>query len=765
MEDPGSAVERADLILRRLDRIERVLGLNPLPGAAPPVAAAPVHSGPPPARAVGMPAAGVTQAPLPGAAKMPADAPPMAPPAAPSRGAPRRRDRASGDLEKWIGGRWYAVLGALVVVIGIGLFAKLALDRGWLALPVIARCSLGAAFGVVLAGVGEWVRRRFNAWAAFGLYAAGIGSVYACTYAAYRLWAPLTASPALAFALLALVACAGIALAVHSRLAAVGVLSQITGYVTPFLFTDARPNPLVMPSYLTALLGVGLVLAAWHGGMFRVMRAVAWWATVVLGGVWVLASMQDHPVISLAFVVVVWCAVHAELVYSAGREALSAPAPRGIIRVAPGLAFLTSLSSTTWAVVLACVALYAWDRRAGGGPGIPTWASPAAWLVATGLAGMVFAGHLRVLRDAPETDRERLGAGLLVQAGACLFATVALATSGGFEVLAWMGIGAAGVVSGRWLRARAFSVYGFVALGVASVRLLAWDSWSGGLAAPEAAQFGLVFSRWMALCAAGGAAWIVLGEVSRGEKGAWARMARVAAWIGSGMLAAAFVHADASAKSVCVAWCLLALAVAGMRLLLPHLGLRWAGLAVWGAAVGCLAVAYPFMDWDRGAWSVGVHPGMLTALLLAAVGLGLAWFAPEGAERGRWLTRVGAVVTLLLFAATSLEVDRITGALAADERARLAAVSIWWGLFAIGLIAAGFWRRWAMARRAGLVLLGVASLKAVVFDLSGVSEVARVVSFIGLGLMMLAVAVVYSKVSASLATEHEPKAAGGGDDV
>jgi uncharacterized membrane protein len=105
----------------------------------------------------------------------------------------------------------------------------------------------------------------------------------------------------------------------------------------------------------------------------------------------------------------------------------------------------------------------------------------------------------------------------------------------------------------------------------------------------------------------------------------------------------------------------------------------------------------------------------------------------------------------LLLSSTSLEIARIAGVMSSEPTARRAAVSIWWGLVAVGLIVAGFWRKIPAARHVGLGLLAVATAKAMVFDLSTVPPIWRVASFVGLGLLMLGVAVGYARASARLA--------------
>jgi uncharacterized membrane protein len=124
------------------------------------------------------------------------------------------------------------------------------------------------------------------------------------------------------------------------------------------------------------------------------------------------------------------------------------------------------------------------------------------------------------------------------------------------------------------------------------------------------------------------------------------------------------------------------------------------------------------------------------------------------------------IAIALIFIATSFEVRRAALVLVEDGKAQKAALSIWWGVFGLALIAAGFWRRVPPVRHTGLALLAIATGKAIVFDLVDVSQGWRVASFLGLGLMMLAVAVAYARVHATLErasapSEPDPDAADG----
>jgi uncharacterized membrane protein len=108
------------------------------------------------------------------------------------------------------------------------------------------------------------------------------------------------------------------------------------------------------------------------------------------------------------------------------------------------------------------------------------------------------------------------------------------------------------------------------------------------------------------------------------------------------------------------------------------------------------------------------------------------------------------VVLLILLVAGTLEIDRaFASSLAAgftDPRlAGEVAISIFWSLFAIAAVLAGF-RFWSAGLRLfGLILFGITVLKVLLIDLREVRFGYRILSLLGLGLLLLATSVVYGK--------------------
>jgi uncharacterized membrane protein len=71
--------------------------------------------------------------------------------------------------------------------------------------------------------------------------------------------------------------------------------------------------------------------------------------------------------------------------------------------------------------------------------------------------------------------------------------------------------------------------------------------------------------------------------------------------------------------------------------------------------------------------------------------------------------------------------------------------SAWFMLFGAALLAAGFWRHSAFLRWQALLLLAVSIGKVFLVDVSELSQGYRILSFLGLGALLLAVSFVYQR--------------------
>jgi len=400
--------------------------------------------------------------------------------------------------------------------------------------------------------------------------------------------------------------------------------------------------------------------------------------------------------------------------------------------------------------------------------GLASWLAPAAGLAITGSLAVVFGGHLRVLRDTPRTDIESLAAAHAAQAGALLVTTVALSLSGWVEATAWLAMGVAAVVAGRWIAARSLEVYGIILLAIASVRIGTYDLFLGAAGTPWTENSLLVLAPWTVLVVAAGAAWMLVARLmlhtSRDEEGKPAsalhqRHAVVCASVGVAAWMAAPAHPQSAAMAVCLTWLGLSLVLGSVWHFEPRLYLGRLAMVVAAAAVVPWVAASHMEQWLDATTAIGTYPGLWLGLAVAAVLVIHAWAGwrwDEPTELGLPWPLLAAFAAGVVFTATSMEVARSAAILADDETARRAAITIWWSLWGVSAVVIGFWRRVGPVRYVGLALMSIAAVKAVVLDLAGVPPMWRVASFVGLGGLMLAVAVLYGRVSASIGAEENP---------
>ncbi|HTJ29829.1 MAG TPA: DUF2339 domain-containing protein [Acidobacteriaceae bacterium] len=182
-----------------------------------------------------------------------------------------------------------------------------------------------------------------------------------------------------------------------------------------------------------------------------------------------------------------------------------------------------------------------------------------------------------------------------------------------------------------------------------------------------------------------------------------------------------------------------------------------------GLALGCLALGLvalvviepgqmltPVLNARFGAYAVGVAIFAYVALLAQR-----EWKRSEGAEP--WMSlAAGAflIVNALILLAVSLEIHgywsgrQWQGELTAMHVFEMDAqfsYSAWFMVFGAGLLAVGFWRRSAFVRWQALVLVAAAIAKVFLFDMSELSQGYRILSFLGLGVLLLGVSFVYQR--------------------
>lgn len=257
---------------------------------------------------------------------------------------------------------------------------------------------------------------------------------------------------------------------------------------------------------------------------------------------------------------------------------------------------------------------------------------------------------------------------------------------------------------------------------------------------------------------------VLLAQLVRMERGAAdaerdpGRLALVAGAVLACVTAAIPLQLDH--EWITIGWALLAAALAGLYLRIPHRGLLWwtAGLL---AAVFIRLAANPAVLGYHPRGSYAIWNWYLYTYLVPALACFLAaWFLSRGDDRlvppplPRLSSLAAGAAVVLLFllvnieiadffsTGTSLTFSFLTGqaTLAEDLAYTLA-----WAFFAIALFVAGVALSNRPARIAAIVLLLAAVLKGFIHDLASLGGLYRVGAFAGLGVCLALMAVLIQK--------------------
>ena len=176
----------------------------------------------------------------------------------------QREPEKGRNLEETIGSLWAVWVGGLALALGAVFLVKFSIDRGLLGPGV--RILLGLSFSGLLIVLGEWARRRGQAFSFTGfskanipaiLTAAGTMGAFATIFAAYELYGMLPAL--LAFLGLGLVAVATtFAALLHGPLLA--VLGVLASYAAPMLVSTDSPSIPGLGMYILAVSASGFVI-------------------------------------------------------------------------------------------------------------------------------------------------------------------------------------------------------------------------------------------------------------------------------------------------------------------------------------------------------------------------------------------------------------------------------------------------------------------------------------------------------------------------
>ncbi len=617
-----------------------------------------------------------------------------------------------GDL---VGGRLLAWIGGAATLVGIVLFLALAVSRGWIGIE--ARVILAGLGSSLLMGGGVWLHdKRGRTEASMVLVGVATAGLFATLLVASRVYGLI--APEVAFIASVLVGALATWLAIRWAGYAIAAIGLIGALISPVL-VDVPVDALTV-----AILAGAAACATWTTiaqrwnwlGVATVLVCAPQWARFLLGG---------QP-LAIDLAVLVWFGGLGLVGAMAGRYQSSDEGLRA------SAAVLLTLNAVLVAVLGANVLRdVAWDH------------GPAIWL---GVLAIVYtaAGFLRLPRLATPVPLRRLALvnGLVLADVALglafsglLLAGVWAATSIGFAVITRRQVDSE--IDRRLLQ---LGVGAHIALTLVRVVLLAPPS---GLGAGTPQLAPLVALALLATSC------LVCGQLLSTQA------KKIGAAINAlGLLAIAYLTATAlSGPALAAAW-----ALEGLSLI--QLGARTKDhQARWGAAgFLALAVAHALsFEAPPNALVIGVNSLPAAALALGAIALTIAWSARLYPDLRKWLVP-GTLVTLIYLGSVAIitvfqpavgiaggDVGDAVLDLTVRQRGQVL-LSACWSLVGLGGLIFGLRRKLPSLRNASLVFLLITVAKVFLYDLSTLTSIYRVVSFIAVGLLLLVGAFVHQRL-------------------
>jgi len=690
----------------------------------------------------------------------------------------KAREETPRDLESVIGGSWFSWVGIIAVTFGVAFALKYAFENEWVGPRT--RVALGALGGLALLGVGERLRRRGMRPYAYVLSGGGLLILYLSIYAAYDFYG-LLAQP-VAFLLMTLVTAAAVMLSVRLDALPVAVLGLVGGFLTPALISTGQDNQVALFTYV-ALLDAGVLSVAYFK-RWRVLDFLSFAGTVVMTLGWA-AKFYNHTKLwpTLVFVTLLFVLYSLLAVF---HNVLPRRRSRWF-----------DVALLAWNATLYFGFSYLMLAEAGYEHTLP---ASLALLVSAFFVVLFYAAWSRGGEDR-----------LLVYAyvgAAVVFFTAAVAIQLELQwvtvvwsvealMLTWTGLRSGEPAARRaglfvyaaallhWLAfdAREFASLGGDFVPLLNARALSCAALVGSLAAaawlyrraPLVAEGGertaspddeggAVLDEGeaaAALCtlAANGLAVTLL---SLDLSDYFGRRKSLAQGLGQGLEAAR--AENARQFSLTALWSIYGATLVAYGARRRLRALRWAGLALLlTATVKVLALDLSFHD---AAWHVPVlnQTFMAFALVVASYALAARSYAGEGragVERAFAPALVVVAHVLMIVALSAEAVGYFEASRGAADEARLRdlelaeqlSLSVVWALYGAGLLLAGRVRHSRLLRLMALALLGLTTLKVFFFDLSGLESAYRIVSFIVLGAILLAVSYLYQKSQRRAASE------------
>lgn len=195
--------------------------------------------------------------------------------------------RPKRNMEKFIGENLLNKIGIGILVIGVGIFVKYAIDQDWIG--SIGRVLIGFLTGGLLLGIAHRLRNSYKSFSSV-LVGGGIATLYFTVAIAFQTYDLLTQP--VAFALMCGITAFGVLMSTAYNRLEIAIIALVGGFATPFMVARGEGNYVALFSYLLVL-NIGALALSWFRD-WKAVRVLAYAFTTLLFGSWMAFEYIEH---------------------------------------------------------------------------------------------------------------------------------------------------------------------------------------------------------------------------------------------------------------------------------------------------------------------------------------------------------------------------------------------------------------------------------------------------------------------------------------
>jgi len=671
---------------------------------------------------------------------------------------PMPPSRTREEWEALIGGKLLNRIGAFALILGVGFFLKYAFDNNLISETL--RVAIGFITGALLLLGGARFHKKGLAIFAQGLIGAGISIFYLSVYASFNFY-HLVSQP-VAFVLMALVTAFTFFHGMKYDSLAVAVLGWAGGFLTPFLLSTGQANEVGLFTYIV-LLNIGLLAILLKKDAWVILEPLTLAATYLIYFAWLDKYYVEEKLLVAAFFLTIFWGLFYGL---------------DVFRIIKGTTAFEKIRQTVAGAnaFLYFVGLYEIvDAQH------HNWMS-AVTLV---LGGVYFLTFLFVKPRQPDAT---LALRRYTLTAIILLAIATEIQFDGFQTVIFWSIEALALVwCGVNWKMRDIWQAALVLSGLALLRLIFTD---GALAYSPIVSFSLLLNQralaFFVLTATLGAGAILFKRIDDKNSEliqtlshvAWSILLFILCTVETNdffrrrLLEATGEVADSLAfnrfMTWATIWTIYSLPIVWLGLRQKTLPISYSGLAGFGLAIIMIAIQgiafapisqFTFaLNWRAAVFVLVIAGSVVHALWLKANRQSHDWINDVVG-----ILQVAIVLLLLdLFTGETRDIfkraifflrqkagdSEVAAQITQLQNLQQLALSGVWLFYSVALMVTGIWRRLQGLRIIAIALFGITILKIFIYDLSFLERLYRIFSFIGLGVILLAVSYLYQRYKA-----------------